>query len=324
MQERRRNHDVELLMVDLQNWERKITQPTLLKNVGAVIAKPINWVFDKIPNSIHNVIGKSIEGLFNMLILTSNYTFSNRSVFDKVIKNGGSDIQTIDDLNRQPIKCLSKTAYSYCTQNEVIATLEGAGCGLGGIALIAVDIPILFGICFRVIQQIGTTLGYDLESPIEKQFIMKLIDFSSSAVTSAKIETMFQKEALLQYIKTVTFREMEAVAAVKAGEIAFEDAARLLLKQQGKRATQKAINEVATKLASEAAKNGAKASAIVAARQSAKSVSQNLTKRKLAQLIPVVGALIGAGFNYWFVSRVAESAYYFYLKRHVDDNYQSA
>ena len=41
--------------------------------------------------------------------------------------------------------------------------------------------------------------------------------------------------------------------------------------------------------------------------------------RKLAQLIPIAGAAVGAGFNYFFVSDVAETACQVYRKRFLDE-----
>lgn len=51
-------------------------------------------------------------------------------------------------------------------------------------------------------------------------------------------------------------------------------------------------------------------------------IAENLTKRKLAQTIPVVGSAVGAGFNYWFMSNTTMAAYmifrYMYLERKYD------
>ena len=40
-----------------------------------------------------------------------------------------------------------------------------------------------------------------------------------------------------------------------------------------------------------------------------------MTKGKLAQAIPIAGALVGGGFNAYFISNVCQAAYYLYRER---------
>jgi len=47
----------------------------------------------------------------------------------------------------------------------------------------------------------------------------------------------------------------------------------------------------------------------------AKAIGIRLTKAKLAQVIPVTGAVVGGGFNSYFTSKVCDAAYYLYRER---------
>ena len=47
----------------------------------------------------------------------------------------------------------------------------------------------------------------------------------------------------------------------------------------------------------------------------AKTVGVRLTKAKLAQAIPVAGAVFGGGFNAYYVSSVCDTAYFLYRER---------
>jgi hypothetical protein len=46
-----------------------------------------------------------------------------------------------------------------------------------------------------------------------------------------------------------------------------------------------------------------------------------LTKAKLAQIIPVLGAGIGAGFNAYYTSNVCDAAFYLYRERFLAQKY---
>jgi len=53
----------------------------------------------------------------------------------------------------------------------------------------------------------------------------------------------------------------------------------------------------------------------------AKALCIRLTKAKLAQLIPVTGAVIGGGFNAYFISKVTDASYYLYRERFLAEKY---
>ena len=55
--------------------------------------------------------------------------------------------------------------------------------------------------------------------------------------------------------------------------------------------------------------------------QIAKALGIRLTKAKLAQIVPVTGAVVGGGFNAYFTSKVCDAAYYLYRERFLAEKY---
>lgn len=53
----------------------------------------------------------------------------------------------------------------------------------------------------------------------------------------------------------------------------------------------------------------------------AKSVGIRLTKAKLAQVVPVLGAVVGSGFNVYYTARVCDAAYNLYRERYLANKY---
>lgn len=53
----------------------------------------------------------------------------------------------------------------------------------------------------------------------------------------------------------------------------------------------------------------------------AKALGIRLTKAKLAQMIPGVGAAVGGGFNAYFTMKVCDTAYYLYRERFLAERY---
>lgn len=58
-------------------------------------------------------------------------------------------------------------------------------------------------------------------------------------------------------------------------------------------------------------------SLLAAARQLAQKLGVQLTKRKALQLVPIVGALVGASFNGMFVNDAGRAAYMLYRRRRI-------
>lgn len=55
--------------------------------------------------------------------------------------------------------------------------------------------------------------------------------------------------------------------------------------------------------------------------QIAKALGVRLTKVKLAQVVPLAGAVVGGGFNAYFTSKVCDAAYYLYRERFLAEKY---
>lgn len=55
----------------------------------------------------------------------------------------------------------------------------------------------------------------------------------------------------------------------------------------------------------------------------AEALGVRLTKAKLAQVVPVTGAVVGAGFNAWYLGAVSETAYMLYRERFLIEKYGS-
>ncbi|MBF0503097.1 MAG: EcsC family protein [Candidatus Riflebacteria bacterium] len=80
--------------------------------------------------------------------------------------------------------------------------------------------------------------------------------------------------------------------------------------------------KIAEEVAKKRAWNELEKSAFVKIIQAiAKAIGVRLTKAKLAQIIPVAGAIIGGGFNSYFTSKVCDAAYFLYRERFLARKY---
>lgn len=82
------------------------------------------------------------------------------------------------------------------------------------------------------------------------------------------------------------------------------------------------VIRVSRHLAQDQALRAAEQFALTRALQNAaRALGLQLTRAKLAQLVPVVGAAVGAGFNAYYTSKVCDAAFYLYRERFLQRKY---
>jgi hypothetical protein len=270
------------VLQEIEKWKNK--KEGYLSIFLTKISKPFEWLYDNvIPNSVDNTITKSVLGFLELLKDASFWTYSN-SDFIKEAEKIGIEIVDYRDLENEDLETCDKIARSYFNSNKIVALLEGFGCGLGGFALIAADIPALFTISFRAVQQIGSSYGFDMEDPDMIPVVMSVFNASSAASSAAKAAAITDMRiAAKAYAKNWTYKKV--AESTQTGVIAS------MLKQRVKNLP--------------------------------KDIANNVTKRKLSQTIPIVGAFIGAGFNYWFLSTTVRGAYMIFRDMYLIRKYES-
>lgn len=267
---------------EIREWEQ--ARPGMVIKALDLIGKPITMMVENVPGSTQAIVGKAITGFMSMLKDISYWTFSNSGIIKKARK-AGLQVNSIRDLENYGIEELDALAREHFTSNKIIAALEGAGCGLGGLGLIAADIPSLFGISFRSIQQIGCCYGFDMQDPEMLPLIMGIMHAGSGFNVA---------------VKSSVLADMHIAAAALAGKAAYG----------------KLAERTKTALMVELLK---KTSGALPGQ-----IAKNISGRKLGQVIPVIGAAVGAGFNYWFMSNTILAAYMLFRKlsiekRHIGD-----
>ena len=127
---------------------------------------------------------------------------------------------------------------------------------------IAADIPILFMLNFRLIQQIGAAFGFPMTSPEHSPIVLSIYNAAAANTREAR---------------GAALREITVAAAALAGDTSYQGRVRGTLPDQS--------------------------------RHVPRELAKNLISRKLLQTIPLAGAAVGAGVNYWFTSETAKTTY---------------
>jgi hypothetical protein len=184
-------------------------------------------------------------------------------------------VAQLSELQGLPLARCDELALSVQRWAVGMAAGEGAATGAAGLVGLVLDIPAALLLSFRTIYKIGLCYGY-VPNPRD-------VDFVHGVMAAAGANTMQEKLAALaclQAIRGVLHQQSWRMMASRAAEHAFS--------REG---------------------------AILAVRALARQLGVNLTKRKALQAIPVLGALVGASVNAWYIRDVASSARRAYQER---------
>jgi len=260
---------------EITEWETQ--GPGFLAQVGDFVLLPVQKAADVlIPEGGQEAISKAIEAFFNGLAATSRALIDVSEVRSRVasLQGKGGQILPASDL----------AAKHYWNWHIAYATAEGGATGSTGFLGLAADIPALFSISLRLIQQIATCYGYDVQKDIEQDYVLHVLRTGSTGDIKAKLEFLISLKQIEQILVKVAWKQMnESLARREIGKLA----------------------------------------ALAALRQFAKSLGIQITKRKALQMVPIIGALVGASFNATFVNDVGRAAYMNYRRRWIEEHHAS-
>lgn len=244
----------------------------------ANVGNAILWPVEKgLGKLVPKGVQDKVSEAIEKLLLGLDFVISKIVVRDKIVSEYNNRSRG-RITNGGKLKISDDMAKEAWRWHVTYAVVQGGALGMGGFALLPADIPALFGIAIRAIKEISFCYGYGEDSEGERDYLLKVMQTGSAGDVKAKIEFMLGLKQTEQILIQVAWKKMTAELAAKK------------------------INQLA---------------ALAAIRQFAKSLGIQITKRKAMQMIPVVGALVGASFNGLFVNDICEAAYMSYRRRFI-------
>ena len=148
--------------------------------------QPVDWVVRQVVSpDLEDQAGAAVEQLLSMLNDASSWTYDSAGLLEKA-RREGLDVARIEDLREVPLETLDPLARGLFSEHAVMAAVEGGGAGLGGIVFIAADIPLLFTINLRLIQQIGAIYGFPVQGPEYRPLVLSIFNVAASGGKEAK------------------------------------------------------------------------------------------------------------------------------------------
>lgn len=270
------------ILDQIAGW--KAQSPGFLNRATEFISRPISWATTNlVPDTVKQGVGNVVELITEKLQDMSRWTVNKEEVL-RATREFDMDSETILALQKASIHDLDHIAEKFITDNTRLATISGAGSGLVGWPGLLTDLPTLFLLSLRSINQISLCYGYDLEQQNEE---VKL----------------YEVEYMMRVFKIATasnaVEKQKALAELKDYENAHQ-----VYQQVGGDFTSKQIGKNAANFLSQ---------------KIIKEIVEQTISKKAAALVPGLGAIFNAGFNYVYLKDVGETAFMLYRERFLLD-----
>lgn len=168
-------------LVKVETWEKDQGDLWFWEKLGRLPFKLMDkWT----PKFIQTKMGSLIDEL-GQYVQTGGSYLSSTSKIKSYFPNLG--IENMEDVNGLSISTMDKAVEGITKNRKNIATVQGAGTGIGGIFTLSIDIPFLLGLQLKTLQDIAICYGYDPNDKKERLFIIKCLQFISSDIVRKQV-----------------------------------------------------------------------------------------------------------------------------------------
>lgn len=148
------------LLLELSIWQKQmLRQPSILNNLSKKIQTKINtWI----PEKIHKAITATIKQMIRGVLFGATHTTA-KPLIEK-------SLSAREVAVKQRIEFYRKTA-----------AVEGGITGAGGILLGLADFPILLGLKIKLLFDIASMYGYNVEDYKERVYLLHIFELAFSS-----------------------------------------------------------------------------------------------------------------------------------------------
>lgn len=251
---------------EIEDWVHK--PPGAVGRTMAMLGKPLDFAYQRLPSALKEGMSEKVVGVLSAVRENSRRSFDQQELLDRLSAAVGRDITHPEQLFDHDFRPLDRIAKDILKKHRRAALLEGGAAGAAGLPGLVLDVPALYWLIFRTVQQIAICYGFEVSKEPEIAHIFKVVDVGHHLESDKKRRGMLELESLQSLIRQgVTLQDLERTFLAKGLQAL------------------------------------------------ARQLTASLAKRKLAQSVAVVGALVGASVNRQLVADVGLTAVYAYRRR---------
>jgi len=201
---------------EIHIWKKP--EQNFMEKILSTLTKPIDALMDA--SYVKDAIQKASQGILGLLCDAASGSVRPEAIFEEF----NVKIVSLDDISKLNLQTIDKTVGYLAAKYKGLAATEGAlvgGASLAGpvaaAAAIAVDIPVITGLCLRAIGEYATYYGFDIDTQPERLFALNVLSLASSPTDVSKqasLASLIKISKLVAQKKTLKELEQHAFAAI--------------------------------------------------------------------------------------------------------------
>lgn len=204
------NPDEKSILKEVEEWMS--TRPGMVGRLFGLAGKPLDYAFSKIPQSIQDAINKAVLTALTTMRDGTAGLVSRKKIYGRIEDLAGP-LKGAGGLLRVNVRLIDRVARDLMTTNTNLCTAEGAVAGAAGLPGLAADIPALYGLLFKQIQEVATCYAFSVKPPRERDYILKILDIGHHLSCDKKKSGMAELESSQDMIrKGIPVQDMERYA----------------------------------------------------------------------------------------------------------------
>lgn len=209
------NEDEQKVLKEVQDWI--FAPPSLLSKAMVLAGKPAELAYRLVPAGLKEKLGSTIYGVLGTLRNTSRTTVQPQILLDKISARLGKDVGTHhDQIFQADIAKLDPLANECIRFNKATAAVEGGAAGAVGLPGLIADVPALYVLAFRTIQEVAICYGFPIEGEVEHAYMMKVLDVGHYLENEQKRVGMEELQGLQDMISSgAPLKDLERVSLAK-------------------------------------------------------------------------------------------------------------
>lgn len=206
------------VLQEVDAWSR---QPqNLLGKAITFLGRPMGRAFELVPEGVKERLATTIYTGLLAARVAAGFTVSKQALLDRISAHIGLDVGTAPrQILRANVRQLDQVARGCLNFHRNAGAVQGGAAGATGLLGFVGDIPALYTLLYRCIQEIGICYGFAVDTPAEEAFMLKVLDIGHFLEDDRRRQGLQDLLSLQDMIRTgVPLQDIERFAVAKGLE----------------------------------------------------------------------------------------------------------
>ena len=150
--------------------------PSGLSRILGLLDRPLDGLWQRVPETARSSTTRAIHSALQTMLEGTGGSLTEQTILDALCAEAGREISGPDQIRRMPLSGLDRVSRRCVEAYRRAAAVEGGVSGMAGLPGLLLDIPALYGLVFRMIQETSILFAFPIDPPAEKGHILKVME----------------------------------------------------------------------------------------------------------------------------------------------------